>query len=394
MNDMRGGLGLRAAIENLTPQGIREVSLVGQGMKDVIALWFGEPDVPTPQVIRDAAAKALMEGQTFYNPNRGITPLREALAEYNSKLYGRQIALERVTVTPSGVQAIMQTAQAIVDPEDDVLAVAPVWPNCREIVKVMGGGIRTMLLDYKDGRWSLDLDKFLAAIQPNTRMLIVNSPNNPTGWVMPAAQQKALVEFCRKRGIWILADEVYARLVFTGAKAAPSFLDHAEPEDRVIVINSFSKPWAMTGWRVGWIVHPPSLGKTYEMLGEYNMSCATTFVQYGAIAALKQGEDFVKESVERYQRGRDIVYQRLAANPRVRIGKPEGAFYAFFGVDGMKDSLNTAKDLVRKAHVGLAPGVAFGVECEGYLRLCFAKSGETLTSAMDRLEGFIDKELR
>lgn len=388
-----GALGIRAAIENLTPQGIREVSLVGQGMKDVIALWFGEPDVVTPQVVRDAAAKALMEGQTFYNPNRGLIPLREALAEYNTKLYGRPIAMDRVTATPSGVQAIMQTAQAIVDAGSDVLAVAPVWPNCREIVKVMGGNIRTVMLDYKDGRWSLDLDKFLAAIRPETRMLIVNSPNNPTGWVMPKEQQKALVEFCRKRGIWILADEVYARLIFNGSRAAPSFLEHAEPEDRVVVINSFSKPWAMTGWRVGWTVHPPSLGKTFEMLSEYNMSCPTTFVQYGAIAALKHGEDFVKESVERYQRGRDIVYQRLAANPRVRIGRPEGAFYAFFSVEGMKDSLNTAKDLVRKAHVGLAPGIAFGDECEGYLRLCFAKSGETLTSAMDRLEGFIAKEL-
>ena len=390
----RGRLGLRPAIENLTPQLIREVSLVGQGVPDVIALWFGEPDLPTPKVVRDAAAKALADGQTFYNPNRGIAPLREELAVYNSRLYGRKIETERVTVTPSGVQAIMQTGQAIIDPGDDVLAVAPLWPNCREIVHIMSGGCRTMMLDFKDGRWSLDLDRLFSMVRPNTRLLMVNSPNNPTGWTMTGEEQKAMIEFCRQRGIWIMSDEVYARLVFSGAAAAPSFLEHADPEDRVIVVNSFSKPWAMTGWRVGWLVHPPALAKTFEMLGEYNMSCATTFAQHGAVAALKFGEDFVAQSVARYRQGRDIVHQRLSANPRVRIGRPDGAFYAFFAVDGMTDSLKAAKDLVLKAHVGLSPGAAFGPECEGYLRLCFAKSAETVTTAIDRIEDFIAKGMK
>jgi aspartate/methionine/tyrosine aminotransferase len=390
----RGPLGLRPAIENLTPQLIREVSLVGQGIPDVIALWFGEPDVTTPKVVRDAAAKALADGETFYNPNRGIEPLRKALAEYHTWLYGRPFDQERFTVTPSGVQAIMQSGQAIIDPGDDVLAVAPLWPNCREIVHIMSGGCRTMMLDFKDGRWSLDVERFLSMVRPNTSLIMVNSPNNPTGWVMSAEEQKAILAFCRKRGIWLLADEVYARLVFSGARAAPSFLEHADPEDRLIVVNSFSKPWAMTGWRVGWLVHPPALGKTFQMLGEYNMSCATTFAQHGAVAALKHGESFVEESVARYRRGRDIVYQRLAANPRVRIGRPDGAFYAFFAVEGLKDSLAAAKDLVRKGHVGLSPGAAFGPECEGYLRLCFAKSAETVTTAIDRIESFIAKEVR
>ena len=386
-------MGIRSAIANMPPQLIREVSIIGMGDPQVIPLWFGEPDVSTPKFICDAAVRALAEGKTFYNPNRGIPELRQALSEYQTALYGRPIALDRITVTPSGVNAIIQSTEILVDPGDDVVCVSPLWPNIAGGIRIMSGAMRTVGIEFSGDRWTLDFDRLIDAIRPETRLVVVNSPSNPTGWVMSSDQQKALLEFCRKRGIWIMSDEVYARIVY-GRRAAPSFLEHADSEDRVIVINSFSKPWAMTGWRVGWITHPTSLGKTYEMVGEYNMSCATTFAQYGAIAALKEGEGFIKESTARYQQGRDLVFQRLAANPRIRIGLPEGAFYAFFSVDGITDSLEVAKDLVRTAKVGLAPGAAFGADSEGFLRLCFASKAATLSTALDRLEAYFAKSLR
>jgi aspartate/methionine/tyrosine aminotransferase len=386
-------MGIRASIVNMPPQLIREVSIVGMGDPDVIPLWFGESDIATPKFICDAATRALAEGRTFYNPNRGIPELRQALSEYMSDLYRRPIGLDRVTVTPSGVNAIIQSTEMLLDPGDDVVCVSPVWPNIAGGIRIMSGSMRTVGIEFSGDRWTLDFDRLIDAIKPETRLVVVNSPSNPTGWVMSSEEQKALLAHCRARGIWIMSDEVYARIVY-GRRAAPSFLEHAEPEDRVIVINSFSKPWAMTGWRVGWITHPPGLGKTYEMIGEYNMSCATTFAQYGAIAALKEGEGFIQESTERYQRGRDLVFQRLGANPRIRMGLPEGAFYAFFGVEGLTDSLEVAKDIVRKAKVGLAPGAAFGAESEGFIRLCFASQTPTISKALDRLEEYFATSLR
>ena len=383
-------LGVRDSIADMPPSPIREVSLVGAGVPGVAAFWFGEPDVSTPKFICDAAAKALSEGKTFYNPNRGIPELRHALVEYQSKLYGRPVDPERITVTASGINAIILSMEILVDPGDEVICVTPLWPNISAGIEIMGGKVKRFPLDFARDKWTLDIGKLIAAISPKTRAVVVNSPSNPTGWMMGSADQKALLEHCRKHGVWIVADEVYARLAY-GRKAAPSFVEHAEPEDRVLVINSFSKPWAMTGWRVGWITHPLGFGKTLETVTEYNMSCATTFAQWGAIAALKGGEAFIAESVARYQANRDVVYQRLAGNARVRIGLPDGAFYAFFAVDGIKDSLAVAKDIVRTAKVGLAPGIAFGPESQGFLRMCYASEPGRLGSALDRLEDFIGK---
>ena len=383
-------LGVRDSIADMPPSPIREVSLVGAGVPGVAAFWFGEPDVPTPKFICDAAAKALSEGKTFYNPNRGIPELRQALVEYQSKLYGRAIDPERITVTASGINAIILSMEILVDPGDEVICVTPLWPNISAGIEIMGGAVKRFPLDFARDKWTLDVGKLIAAIGPKTRAVVVNSPSNPTGWMMNSADQKALLEHCRKHGVWIVADEVYARLAY-GRPAAPSFVEHAEPDDRVLVVNSFSKPWAMTGWRVGWITHPLGFGKTLETVTEYNVSCATTFAQWGAIAALKGGEDFIAQSVARYQSNRDVVYQRLAGNSRVRIGLPDGAFYAFFSVEGIKDSLSVAKDIVRNAKVGLAPGIAFGPESQGFLRMCYASEPGRLGAALDRLEDFIGK---
>ena len=381
---------IREPIRDLPFSKIRAVSRLGMSMPDVIPLWFGECDVPTPAFITDAAKRALDEGQTFYETNKGVPALVAELAAYQSRLYRRKIGTERITVTASGMNALIIAMQAIVDPGCNVVVVNPVWPNCRETVKIMGGVVRDVALDAKDGRFALDLDKLFAACDAGTRALFVNSPGNPTGWMMPSAQQKDVLDFCRKRGIWIVSDEVYARIVYDRS-VAPSFLEIAEDDDAVIAVNSFSKAWTMTGWRLGWLTAPPALSETFEKLNEFNISGPTSFVQRAGVVAVREGEPFVASLIERYARARDLVTQRLGAMKRVRLLRPDAAFYAFFAVDGMTDSLAMCQDLLSTARVGLAPGAAFGLGGEGHIRLCFAATLPKLTEALDRLAPVLDR---
>jgi aspartate/methionine/tyrosine aminotransferase len=369
----------------MTGSRIRAVSESAFGRTGLIPLWFGESDRVTPSFINEAATRALNEGKTFYTPNRGIPELREAVAGYVSRLRGRPVGAERLSITASGVNAIMLAMQTLVDPGDNVVLVTPLWPNCADAVTALGGEPRRAPLKSVDGRWRLDIDRLFDACDERTRAIFVNSPGNPTGWMAQPEDLRAILEFCRKRGIWALADEVYERLVYDRA-VSPSLLDIAGPDDPVISINSFSKSWCMTGWRLGWIVAPPAYGETLGKVMEFNMSAATTFVQHGGLAAISKGEGFVAEIVGQYRQARDLVAQRLGGMRRVRMARPDAAFYAFFQVDGMTDSLAFAKDVVAKSGVGLAPGIAFGPEGEGWLRLCFATSQARLSEALDRLE--------
>ena len=377
---------MRPEIERLGGSLIRAVAEANIGRGDVIPLWFGEPDTATPDFIKEAAVRALAADRVFYTQNRGIPPLREAIAAYASGLHGRDIGTDRITVTASGMNAIMLCSQLIVAPGDNIVAVGPIWPNCVETVHVMGGETRIVPLEADGGTgWRLDLDRLLDACDDRTVGVLVNSPANPTGWMMTADDQRALLESCRARGIYVIADEVYIRLAYN-APRAPSFLDIAEPDDRLLAINSFSKSWSMTGWRLGWLTHAPELGDAFAKLNEYNVASPTTFVQHAGITAIGEGEPFVESLLERYRRNRDLVVQRLGAMRRVRLPRPDGAFYAFFAVDGVSDSLALAHELIATAGVGLAPGRAFGEAGEGRLRLCFAAEADTLSRALDRLE--------
>lgn len=376
---------VRPLVAELPFSRIREISRIGMELDDVIALWFGEPDRPSPGFINDAATRAMAEGHTFYTQNRGIPELRRALSAYLGALYGREVGFERVTVTASGMNAIMLAMQMVAGVGENVVTVAPLWPNVLGTILIQGAEPRAVALAFEGGRWRLDLERLFDACDGNTRAIFVNSPSNPTGWVMSAAEQRTVLEFCRARGIWLIADEVYDRIHY-GARHAPSFVEIAEAEDAVIAINSFSKTWCMTGWRLGWITAPESLGRTLEMMNEYNIACATTFAQHAGITAIAEGEPFVAETLARYRAGRDLVYRRLCAMPRVSLALPEGAFYAFFAVDGLSDSLALAKRLLLEHGVGMAPGSAFGAPGEGFLRLCFASTPETLSRALDRLE--------
>jgi len=377
---------MRSAIDQLPGSKIREVANAAMGRGDVLAFWFGESDEPTPQFVRDAAIASLQRGETFYAHNLGLPELREALARYMSALHPR-VGMERIAVTSSGVSALMIAMQALAGPGDEVVAVVPVWPNLTAQPAILGATVTRVPLKVRDGAWTLDLDALLTAVTERSRVLLVNAPNNPTGWTLTRDEQRAILAHCRRTGTWIVADEVYERLYFEpGASAAPSFLDIADPDDRLIVTHSFSKSFLMTGWRLGWLVVPETLTATIAKLIEFNTSCAPVFVQHGGLAALAHADEFVPALAERMKACRDTLVPKLMALPGLQLANPRGGMYAFFRIEGQDDSLALAKRLVTEAGLGLAPGAAFGDEAEGWLRWCFAaKDPARLTRGVERL---------
>ena len=363
---------MRQAIEQLPASRIREVANAGLGRSDVLAFWFGESDEITPAAVREAAAASLMRGETFYAHNLGLPELREGLVAYTSALH-RPVGVDRIAVTSAGVTALMLAMQMLAGAGDEVVVVVPVWPNLTAQPAILGANVkRVPLVPRADGAWALDLQRLLDAVTPTTRVLLVNAPNNPTGWTLARAEQQAILDHCRKTGTWIVADEVYERVWFGEGKAAPSFLDIAAPEDRLVIAQSFSKTFLMTGWRLGWLVLPRGHLDAIGKLIEFNSSCAPVFVQRGALAALAIEADFVPGLALRLRAGRDLLVSGLQAMPGVRVALPQGGMYAFFRVEGQADSLAYAKHLVAAHGLGLAPGVAFGDEAEGWLRWCFA----------------------
>lgn len=384
-------LAARAAVRALTASKIRELFNEGVGRADVAAFWVGEPDEPTPEFIRRAGTDSIAAGEVFYTHNLGIPELREALAAYLSTLHGRKVDASEVGVTTAGVNALMLASQLLVDPGDRVVEVVPLWPNLQEIPKILGAQVRTVALQFTSSGWRLDLERLIDALAPGTRALYLNSPNNPTGWTIARDAQKAILEHCRRHGIWIFADDAYERLYYGPGGVAPSFLNLMDEGDRVVSANTFSKSWLMTGWRLGWLVVPPALMADLGKLIEYNTSCAPVFVQRAGIAALTQGEAVVERTRERLRRARDFLISRLEKLERVKVARPDGTMYAFFRIEGMTDSLAFCKRLVREAGLGLAPGAAFGPEGEGYVRWCFAASEERLADGIDRLARALEK---
>ena len=381
---------MRQVIDQLPGSKIREVANAGLGRPDVLAFWFGESDEPTPGFIREAAIRSLDNGETFYAHNLGLPELREALSGYIASLH-RPVAAERIAVTSSGVNALMLAMQALAGAGDEVVAVVPVWPNLTAQPLILGASVKRVSLRVEGGAWRLDLAALLQAVTPKTNVLLINAPNNPTGWTLTRAEQQAILDHCRRTGTWIVADEVYERVYFKpDERCAPSFLDLAEPDDRLVVAHSFSKSFLMTGWRLGWLVMPPALVPAMGKLIEFNTSCAPIFVQRAGLAALAGAADFVPGLVGRLQHCRDTLLPQLAALPGVQVATPEGGMYAFFRVDGQDHSLAFAKRLVSEAGLGLAPGAAFGAEAEGWLRWCFASQDPTrLTRGVDRLKSFL-----
>jgi aspartate/methionine/tyrosine aminotransferase len=381
---------LTASARALPESGIVKVFNYGRVRPGIIGLWAGEGDLATPPLIGAAAKAALDEGLTFYTYQRGIPPLREALSAYISQLYGRPIPPDEFYVTCGGMQAIQMAVQLVIGPGDEVIIPAPSWPNFAGAVLGRGGVPRYVPLEFGAEGWTLDLDRLFGAVTDRTRALFINSPANPTGWTASEADLRAILDFARERGLWIIADEIYGRFHYDGG-IAPSFQTLREPGDRVLFVQTFSKLWAMTGWRMGWLQAPAELGQTIENLIQYNTSGVPSFLQPAGVAALTEGDDFARKTIERATEGRRIVGEALEKVGGVRFAWPKGAFYLMFGIEGEANSLDTAMRLVDEANIGLAPGSAFGPEGEGHLRICYLRSAGQLAESMDRLTGWLEK---
>ena len=381
---------LRPEIAALEQNGITRVALPRIDDPDVIALWLGEGDRATEGFIRDAAKQALDDGDTFYAHTRGRQALRDALKRYLDALYGIDLDPDRITVPGSTMLSLTIAAQMVLSTGDHAIIVSPNWPNIENTYRTTGADVSFVRQRRTSTGWHLDLDDVRAALRPQTRALFVNSPCNPTGWVMPSEQQMELLDLCRARNIVLLADEVYHRNVFDG-DAAPSFLTIASDDDPVIVVNGFSKAWAMTGWRIGWVVAPRRLADAWAILSECFNTGATVFVQRAAITALERGEGVVARLRDQYARGREIVTEVLGRCPRIELAEPRGAFYAFPRLRGLESSLEFAQGVLAEENVGIAPGYTFGPGNEEYFRLCFAQSHGRLREGLDRIVRYIER---
>jgi aspartate/methionine/tyrosine aminotransferase len=348
----------------------------------------GEGDLPTPDFISDAAVKSLRDGETFYTYQRGIPEMRAALARYHARVYGRPFDAERFFVTGGGMQAIQIAARMVAGTGDEVIVPTPAWPNFAAAIGVGGGRPVEVPMGFGNAGWTLDLDRLFAAVTPRTKAIFLNSPSNPTGWTATLDELRAVLSFARERGLWIVADEVYHRFFYAGDRS-PSFYDIAEPDDRLLQVNTMSKNWAMTGWRVGWLSANPALGPVIENLVQYSTSGTAAFLQRGAAAALDDGDDFIAFQVARAHTGRAIVVDALAATGKVRFADPAGAFYLFFSVDGEPDTGRLGLRLVDEANVGLAPGDSFGRAGAGFMRLCFARDADQVRKGADRIAAWV-----
>lgn len=382
---------LSASARALPESGIVEVMNYGRKREGTVALWAGEGDLPTPDFISDAAARSLRSGETFYTWQRGIPELREHLALYHHRLYGVPADPERYFVCGSGMQAIQIAFAMMLTAGDEVIIPSPTWPNAGAAAQVIGAKSIYIEMDLGESGFLLDIGKIESIINSRTRAIFLNSPANPSGWVATASDLKNILLLARKHGLWIVADEIYARFYWKGGERSPSFRDVMDPEDRIIFVNTFSKNWAMTGWRIGWIEAHPALGQAIENLIQYSTSGVAVFMQRAAIAALDKGEAFVKHMIERSRTGREITMNVLGKSNRVHLAPPDGAFYAFFSVEGEKNSRALALKLIDEAGVGLAPGTAFGPGGEAFLRLCFARSPESVELVVNRIADWLKR---
>ena len=378
----------KQTVQTLPPNPGAEILRYGWRKPDIVSLGQGEGCAPTPDFINKASAQAIEEGKTHYGPVLGQPALRKEVGQYYKRIFDVDLPSNQVFITASGTTAMNLALSSILDEGDEVIAITPIWKNLLGAVQLTKAKTIQVPLDYEDSMWSLDMGKLFDACTSKTKAILVVTPSNPTGWVMSKDEMSQLMDFARERNIWIVSDEVYSRTLY-GQKAAPSFLEIANDDDLLMTINSFSKSWAMTGWRLGWLTGPAFAEDIIQDVALYYNMCPPTFTQYGGISALSDGEKFITEQMTGWQKNRDIVYERLSKNPRVETYKPDSTFYSFFKVEGEDDSLEFAKKLVDEGSLSLAPGCAFGQGVHEWMRLCFAVSEEKLNDALDRLEKVI-----
>jgi aspartate/methionine/tyrosine aminotransferase len=376
---------LREPAREAPVSGIVEIMKYGRARGGVMGLWAGEGDLPTPDFISQEAARALAAGETFYTWQRGLPQLREVLAQYHTRLYGRAFDAEEFYVTGSGMQSIQTAMHMTAGAGAEVVIPTPAWPNAAAAAGVAGAKPVLVPMSFGNDGWTLDFERLTSAITPRTRAIVVVSPSNPTGWTATLDDLKFLLDLARKNGLWIIADETYARFWYGGGERAPSFYDVMSTDDRIIFVNTFSKNWAMTGWRMGWMVLHPSLGQVAENLIQYSTSGVAQFMQRAGVVAIQKGEDFVHSQIARARQSRDIACDILGRTGRCRFVVPQGAFYLFFKVDGETDTRKLVFRLIDEAQVGLAPGTSFGAGGEEFVRVCYARDPNQVADAMTRV---------
>ena len=384
---------LARSVENVPHSRIRELAEIAMSMDGVLRLYFGESNLPTPDYIKQAAIRAMRDGYTFYTENAGLPSLRRAIAENYRRLHSVELdPSSEIVVTASGVQALNVGIRCALDPGDQALVLTPAWPNGASSVMLANAAVCQVPHPLSGERYRVDFDALEAARSPRTRLLIYTSPSNPLGWVATEEDQRRLLDFARRHDLWLLADEVYDRLFYAGARLGdpvPSILRKATRDDAVMVVHSFSKSYCMTGWRVGWLVARRDLAAKATQLNEFIISHAPSFAQKAGETALAEGEGPLVEMLERLKRNRDLCLDALSGIPGVTVPKPDGAFYLFPRIQGLGDSFAFCKRLLEETRVGLAPGVAFGAGGEGSVRICYAAEPSILEPAMERLTKFL-----
>jgi aspartate/methionine/tyrosine aminotransferase len=384
---------LATSVENVPHSRIRELAEIAMSMDGVLRLYFGESNLPTPEYIKQAARRAIEDGYTFYTENAGLPSLRRAIAENYRKLQGVELdPANEIVVTASGVQALNVGIRCVLDPGDEALVLTPAWPNGSSNVAMANAVVRQIPHPLCGNRYQINFDALEAAVTPRTRLLLYTSPSNPLGWVATAEEQQALLDFSRRHSLWLMADEVYDRLYYSGGRLGepvPSILKRATRDDAVIVVHSFSKSYCMTGWRLGWLVARSDLAAKATQLNEFIVSHAPTFAQKAGETALAEGEGELARMLGRLKENRDLCLNALRGIAGVTVPTPDGAFYLFPRIDGLQDSFGFCKRLLEETRVGLAPGVAFGAGGEGSIRICYAADQSILEPAMERLTGFL-----
>lgn len=384
-------ISLAQGLAAIAPSRIREIANVAFGMDGVLKLHFGESNMPTPAFIKEAASRALEQGYTFYTENAGLPSLRQAIAEKYRELHGVSLDPKtEILITASGVQALNVSIRCVLDPGDEAIVLTPNWPNATAIVNLYAGASREVPLAWNGERYAFDLSAIEAAITPRTRLIVYASPSNPLGWVARPEEQRTLLGFCRRRGLWLMADEVYERIYFSGP-VAPSILRLCGRDDAVIVVQSFSKSYCMTGWRLGWVAARQDLVRKAAQLNEFIVSHAPSMVQRAGETALRDGEAFVQDMVADVQRRVRFCHDALRGLKGVTVAPPEGSFYLFPRIEGLSDSFDFALSLLRETRVAVAPGSAFGKGGEGAIRICCAADESVLEPAMGRLVKFLER---
>jgi aspartate/methionine/tyrosine aminotransferase len=380
---------LASSLASIQPSRIRQLADVAFGMEGVYRLHFGESNLPTPAYIKDAVMQALQEGFTYYTENAGLPSLRAALAAKHAELHGVDLTPGEIVITASGVQALNVSIRCAINPGDEAIVLTPNWPNGTEIIRMYGAVPVQVPFAYDGVQFSVDFAALEAAITPRTRLLLYTSPSNPLGWVATEAEQRTLLDLCRRHRLWLAADEVYERLYY-GGRVAPSILRLCTRDDAVIVVQSFSKSYCMTGWRLGWLISRQDLAHKAAQLNEFIVSHAPSMIQRAGETALRMGEDDIAALVEMLHERMAFCHQALASVKRISLPKPQGAFYLFPRIEGLTDSYAYAYALLQQTKVSVAPGVAFGRGGEGALRICFASDMSILEPAMERLCRFVE----